>query len=463
MIQCPRLTIAGLGGDTGKTAISVGLCRVWHKQGYKVIPFKKGPDYIDMGWLSRGAGHPCYNVDLFLMSKDQVLSSFSLNTRKADIALIEGNRGIYDGMDLEGSVSTAEMAKLLQTPVILIADCTKVTRTVAALVLGCQMFDRELPIKGVILNKLATLRHESIIRQSIERYCHLPVVGAIPKLTDISFPGRHLGLVPPQEHPTAEEAIDKAAIIVAKYLDMEQVWNIAHTTPVINFESEEYAEGVDKEINIGIIRDSAFQFYYPENIDALKRAGARLIEFSALTDNLPPALDALYIGGGFPETHAASLSANEKLRIDIRKAAYEGLPIYAECGGLMYLGEELFWEEKRYPMVGVFPIVVGIGRKPKGHGYTVVEVQKDNPYFTAGEILRGHEFHYSYVMDMAEKTGVYFAFKMNKGEGIMDGKDGLCYKNVLVTYTHLHAFGSKTWADGLIRMARTHKTKELIS
>ena len=190
--------------------------------------------------------------------------------------------------------------------------------------------------------------------------------------------------MPPQEHPTAEEAIDKAAMIVAKYLDMEQVWNIAHTTAVINFSLKNMPK-VEKEINIGIIRDSAFQFYYPENIDALKRAGARLIEFSALTDNLPPSLDALYIGGGFPETHAASLSANEKLRIDIRKAAYEGLPIYAECGGLMYLGEELFWEEKRYPMVGVFPIVVGMGKKPKGHGYTVVEVQKDNPYFTQGK------------------------------------------------------------------------------
>jgi cobyrinic acid a,c-diamide synthase len=462
MIRCPRLTIAGLGGDSGKTAVSVGLCRVWHHRGHKVVPFKKGPDYIDMGWLSRAAGHPCYNVDLFLMSKDQVLSSFSLNTRKADMAVIEGNRGIYDGMDLEGSVSTAEIAKLLQTPVILVVDCTKVTRTVAALVLGCQMFDKELPIKGVILNKLATLRHESVIRQSVERYCNLPVVGSIPRLEDISFPGRHLGLVPPQEHPMAEGAIDKAAMIVARYLDVEQVWNIAQNTPAINFESEEYCGGADKEINIGIIRDSAFQFYYPENIDALKRAGARLTEFSALTDDLPPALDALYIGGGFPETHAASLSANEKLRIDIRTAADEGLPIYAECGGLMYLGEELLWEEKRYPMAGIFPIVVGVSKKPKGHGYTVAEVQTDNPYFRAGEILHGHEFHYSYVMSMAEKDGVYFAFKMNKGEGIMDGRDGLCYKNVLATYTHLHAFGAKTWVDGLVRIAGIHKTRELI-
>jgi cobyrinic acid a,c-diamide synthase len=250
--------------------------------------------------------------------------------------------------------------------------------------------------------------------------------------------------------------------MVAKYLDVEQVWDIAHNAPVIDFDLEEHFESVDKEINIGIVRDPAFQFYYPENIDALKRAGARLMEFSALTDDLPPALDALYIGGGFPETHAASLAANKRLRIGIRKAAAEGLPIYAECGGLMYLGEKLIWEEKEYPMVGVFPIVVGVSKKPKGHGYTIAEVQTDNPYFRKGEILHGHEFHYSYVMSMAEKKGVYFSFKMNKGGGIMDGKDGLCYKNVLATYTHLHAFGSKTWSDGLMRVAEIHKTTEFI-
>lgn len=351
MIQCPRLTIAGLGGDTGKTAVSVGLCRVWQKKGYTVIPFKKGPDYIDMGWLSRGASQPCYNIDLFFMDKTQILSSFSLNTKNADIALIEGNRGLYDGMDLEGSVSTAEIAKLLRSPVILILDCTKVTRTVAALALGCQTLDPEVPIKGVILNRLAGHRHGSITQKSVEKYCNLPVVGAIPKLKNITFPGRHLGLVPPQEHPLAEEAVDKAAEVMAKYLDIEHLWHIAQEAPLLHFIPEEYAEIIKKQVTIGVIRDSAFQFYYPENLDALKRAGANLIEFSALTDDLPPSLNALYIGGGFPETHAKLLSANEKLMQAIKKAAEEGLPIYAECGGLMYLGEELIWEAKSYPMV----------------------------------------------------------------------------------------------------------------
>ncbi len=461
MISCPRLVIAGLGGDTGKTVISVGLCRLWQKQGHKVIPFKKGPDYIDMQWLSRAARHPCFNLDLFLMGKEQVLSSMALNGGNAEIALIEGNRGLYDGMDMEGSVSTAEIAKLLQTPVILAIDCTKVTRTVAALVLGCQMFDRKVPLKGVILNKVAGIRHESIIQKSLEQYCNLRVVGSIPKLRNITFPGRHLGLVPPQEHPLAEEAIENAAGIMKKYLNLKDVWQISNDAPSLRFIPEEYPETGEKELNIGIIHDSAFQFYYQENLDALKRAGARLIEFSALTDTLPPLLDALYIGGGFPETHASSLAANEKLRNAIKDAAEAGLPIYAECGGLMYLSQELLWEGKTYPMVGIFPTVVEVSRKPQGHGYTITEVVESNPYYKTGKILHGHEFHYSFIADMSDQEGISFAFRMKKGAGITQGMDGLVYKNVLATYTHIHALGTKDWVEGVIETAKAHKKKSL--
>jgi len=462
MISCPRLTIAGLGGDAGKTAISVGLCRLWQRRGYRVIPFKKGPDYIDMGWLGKGADHTCYNVDLFLMNRDQILSSFSLNTRDADIALIEGNRGLYDGMDPEGSVSTAEIAKILRTPVVIVVDCTKVTRTLAAMILGCQMLDPKVPVKGVVLNRLAGLRHESVIRESIEKYCNLPVIGAIPRLENIAFPGRHLGLLPHQEHPGAEDAIDKAAEVIAKYLNTEQLRQIALHAPLLESIPEEYPESTETRVSIGVIRDSAFQFYYPENIDALKRAGAELIEFSALADNLPDSLDALYIGGGFPETHAPALSANHGLRQSIKDAAEQGLPIYAECGGLMYLCEKLTWGGKAYPMVGVFPAVIGVSKKPQGHGYTITEVEATNPYLAIGEILRGHEFHYSYVAEMKAKEGVYFAFRMHKGEGIKREKDGLCYKNVLATYTHLHALGTGQWATGIIRAASAYKERKLI-
>jgi cobyrinic acid a,c-diamide synthase len=533
MIRCPSLIVASLGGDTGKTVISAGLCRTWHKKGLKVIPFKKGPDYIDMGWLSLGASHPCYNLDLFLMDKDQALSSFGINTQHADIALIEGNRGLYDGLDAEGSVSTAELAKLLRSPVILIVDCTKVTRTVAALVLGCQKFDSDVPIQGVILNRLASSRQETVIRESTERYCRLPVVGAIPKLADVTFPGRHLGLVPPQEHPKAQNAIDNAAEMVEKYLDMDTLWQIAHHAPPIKISSSAIADirhggkgsklqipphpslipplvrgdtegskGCKKGLRIGVIRDSAFQFYYPENIESLERAGAEIIEFSALTDDLPPSIHALYIGGGFPETHANALSANRRMRQSIRRAAKRGLPIYAECGGLMYLGEKLIWEEKVYPMVGVFPIIIGVSKRPQGHGYSIIEVNTPNPFFKTGLILRGHEFHYSHILNVDEilrltkdnennplsppfskrgkrglfikggkggfekmrqgglteqKDNVYFAFKMKRGRGIVGSIDGLCFKNVLATYTHLHALGSREWVEGIMNRATAYK------
>jgi cobyrinic acid a,c-diamide synthase len=364
-------------------------------------------------------------------------------------------------MDLEGSVSTAELAKLLQSPVVLIVDCTKVTRTVAAMVLGCQTLDPDVAIRGVILNKLAGGRHESIIRKSIEHYCNLSIVGSIPKFKNIAFPGRHLGLVPPQEHSGAEEAINTASHIVEKYLDIEKLWEIAQEAqplpPHPSLPLEGGGQGRGCELRIGVIRDSAFQFYYQENMEALKRTGANLIEFSALTDDLPSALDVLYIGGGFPETHAAALSANEKLRQAIKKAAEDGLPIYAECGGLMYLSDELTWEGRTYPMAGVLPIAIGVSKKPQGHGYTIMEVDAPNPYFKTGQILHGHEFHYSYVLRMVEKDGVHFVFKMKRGQGLINGMDGICYRNVLATYSHMHALGAREWVDGIINAGVSRK------
>jgi cobyrinic acid a,c-diamide synthase len=461
MIKCPRLVIAGLGGDTGKTVISVGLCRFWYTKGYKVTPFKKGPDYIDMEWLNRGAMHPCYNVDLFLMNKKQVLVSFCDNTRDTDVAVIEGNRGLYDGMDMEGSVSTAEVAKLLQSPVILVVDCTKVTRTAAAMVMGCQAMDPEVPIRGVVLNKLAGSRHESTVRKSIEYYCNIPVVGAIPKLKDIQFPGRHLGLVPPQEHPESEEAVQNASEITEKYLDTGQVWAIAQHAPYLDCDTNNMTQSAGEKVKIGVIRDSAFQFYYPENLDALKRAGADLIEFSALKDCLPSSLDALYIGGGFPETHAAALAENAKLIYQIKGVAESGLPIYAECGGLMYLSRTLIWDGKSYPMVDVIPAEISVSKKPQGHGYTIFQVTGTNPFFTTGKIFHGHEFHYSYPLAIDATDQHSFAFTMMKGEGISNGMDGICYKNVLATYTHVHAMGTPEWVQGIICAAIAYKKQNL--
>lgn len=479
MNNYPRLIIAGLRGGSGKTMLSIGLVRALREKGLKVVPFKKGPDYIDAGWLASAAEHSCYNLDPFLVDSDRLLSSFLAHSESSDIAIIEGNRGLFDGMDEDGSYSTAEISKILKSPVILIADCTKVTRTVAAIVLGAQRFDPELMLKGIVLNQIAGSRHESVIRKSIEKYCTIPVLGAIPRLESGEFPERHMGLTPYQEHPDTVRAILFAGNIAKEYLDIEKILDIAreaeplekshNTLPVTRNGLKEkgdesiayHASRVTRHgIKIGVIRDAAFQFYYPENLEELKRYGADLIEISALAASQLPDIDALYIGGGFPETHAIALAGNARFRDSLRNAIEEGLPIYAECGGLMYLGKGLIIEEKTYPMAGVFPLVFSLEKRPQAHGYSIVEVVNENPFFPEGTILRGHEFHYSKPIDSVEEmNGFSYAFKMKRGNGIYGKMDGICYKNVLATYTHLHAFGAKEWIEGILRRATEFKEK----
>lgn len=457
--SCPRIIVAGLSGDSGKTVISVGLIRAWQKKGWKVIPFKKGPDYIDMGWLTLAGNHSCYNLDLFFMEREQILHSFLYHTHEAQLAVIEGNRGIYDGLDLNGSVSTAELAKLLHAPVILVIDCSKVTRTTAAMVLGCKLFDPEVAIKGIILNQVATSRHESIIRRSITQYCNLPILGAVPRRRDVTFPGRHLGLVPPQEHPSAEQTVAMAAEVVEQCLELDKLAQLANDAPPLIIPDRlkrRFSRKRKGQVRIGVIRDSAFQFYYPENLEELARCGATLVEISALRDKELPELDALYIGGGFPETHVEMLSANTTFRNSIREAADLGFPIYAECGGLMYLGEALVLKDKTYPMAGVFPVTFGLQKRPQGHGYTILEVEKSNPFFAVGCTLRGHEFHYSRAINL-RGDHISPVFRVKRGYGFDGKRDGLCYKNVLATYSHIHALGTSEWADALVKQAMAYK------
>ncbi len=469
------MVIAGLKGGSGKTTLSLGLVRALKRKGLKVVPFKKGPDYIDAGWLAAAAEHPCYNLDPFLVGSDRLLSSFMAHAENSDITIIEGNRGLYDGMDAEGTYSTAEVAKLLRSPVILVVDCTKVTRTVAALILGAQRFDPQVVIRGVVLNQIAGSRHESVIRTSIENYCGLPVLGAIPRSDVGEFPERHMGLLPHQEHPDTAKAISFVEEIARRYLDLDGILKIARSVePVSSGQwTKGRGQGEDRQtppdhslstrIRIGAIRDSAFQFYYPENFEELKKCGADIVEISALSERELPDIDALYIGGGFPETHAISLADNIRFRDSLRKAVGEGLPVYAECGGLMYLGEGLLLNERTYPMAGIFPLVFSLEKKTQAHGYSIAEVVKKNPFYPEGTILKGHEFHYSKPHNVVEETnGFSYAFRMKRGQGIQGKRDGICYKNVLATYTHLHAFGAPEWAEGLVRQAAEFKGKKAL-
>ncbi len=454
--QKPRLVIAALRGGAGKTIVSLGLTAAWRlHRGLSVVPFKKGPDYIDSGWLSLAAEKPCYNLDPFLMSSKEMLRSFLLRSSSGDGSVVEGNRGLYDGVDAQGSYSTAELAKLLKAPVVLVIDATKMTRTAAALVLGCQHLDPDLNVAGVILNQVAGKRHEKVLTGAIERSCGVPVLGVIPKVAENVFPERHLGLVPPQESRDAMSSVKFMAEKMCEWLDLDGLWRLAQTADALGCPLPE--ENVSREllptgsVVIGVVKDSAFQFYYPENLEALQQRGAELKEISSLEGKPLPPLDALYIGGGFPETHLEILAGNEIFKASLRERIEEGLPVYAECGGLMLLCSAITHRQQKYPMVGVFPFEVVLEKKPQGHGYTLLECVNRNPFYPEGTFLKGHEFHYSRVV--MHKPSYPFAFKMAKGHGIVEGWDGMCYKKVLASYSHVHAVGNEVWAKAMVQAA----------
>jgi cobyrinic acid a,c-diamide synthase len=420
----------------------------------RVIPFKKGPDYIDAGWLAMATQHPCYNLDPFLMSPNEILSSFVYRSSGGDVSVIEGNRGLYDGVDVEGSCSSAELAKLLRCPVVLVLDATKVTRTAAALVLGCQQLDPDVEIAGVILNQVAGKRHEKVLKGAIEQYCRIPILGVVPRERGNFFPERHMGLIPPQEHNHIQEAVEFAADKMHECLDLESLWQIAQKTKPLGCPMTALTRSREtgNSVVIGIIRDAAFQFYYPENLETLEEEGAVLKEISSFDDSPLPHVDALYIGGGFPETHLEILAENKIFRESLRQNIEAGLPVYAECGGLMFLCRSIRYQGASFPMVGIFPYDVVMETKPQGHGYTLLECTESNPYFAEGTMLKGHEFHYSRIVGY--DSFIPLVFRLRKGYGIMDGRDGFLYRNALACYSHIHAIGNKGWAEAMVRSAR---------
>lgn len=451
------IVVAGLSGGSGKSVVAVGLAAAYAQLGHKVVPFKKGPDYIDAGWLQLAAGKPCYNLDPYLMVPEVIRRSFAQQGAGADIIIVEGNRGLYDGVNVEGAYSTAELSIDLKLPVLLVVDCTKTTRTVAALVLGCQKLDPRVKISGVVLNKLGTARHESIVRQAVEHYTGIPVVGAIRRSRTDYFPQRHLGVTPHQEHNSAEQTPKLLADMAAEFLDLKAIKKIMADTELPGLESSD-VKAHDQKVRIGILKDAAFQFYYPENLEALENEGAELIEINAMTADRLPELDGLYIGGGFPETSARRLSDNTTFRQSVKHAAQSGLPIYAECGGLIYLGESILVEGEEYPLAGVFPVRFGLHKKPQAHGYTELTVRGRNSFYKEGEKIKGHEFRYSTVLSWPGNPSD-LVLEMDRGVGFMEGRDGLVERNVLALYTHIHALSTPQWAGSLVARSFEFKSQ----
>ncbi|MGI9951736.1 cobyrinate a,c-diamide synthase [Moorellaceae bacterium AZ2] len=457
----PRVVLAAPHGRSGKTIVTVGLIAALVKRGLKVQPFKKGPDFIDPSWLSLAAGRPCRNLDLYFVGPAELRRLFVSGCQGADAGIIEGAMGLFDGLDLKGSGSTAEIALALEAPVLLVVDTTRMTRSVAALVRGFQHFDSRVKLSGVILNRVSRPRHEDMLRRAVEEYTGLPVVGALPKDDTYLIPDRHLGLIPAAEREDLHRALEATGAAVERTVDVGRIWDIARATRPLACECVPDKSSPQTSVRLGVIRDRVFHFYYPENLEALIRAGAQLVPVDSLEDSCLPAVDGLYIGGGFPEVFAADLEANVALRRSIRRAAENGLPIYAECGGLMYLARRLYWEGKGYEMVGALPLDVQMEKKPQGHGYTVLEARAGNPFFVPGAHVKGHEFHHSRVVNL-EREKVGFAYRVLRGRGVEDGFDGIIYRQILASYNHLYAPAHPDWAPNFVAIV-TGGVKEALS
>lgn len=461
-----RIFISATHKSSGKTTLSIGLCAALRAQGLQVQAFKKGPDYIDPLWLSAASGRACHNLDFNTMTHAEICDYVSRYSQTADIALIEANKGLYDGMALDGSDSNAALAKLTRSPVVLVVDTRGMTRGIAPLLLGYQAFEPELDIAGVIFNRVGGARHASKLRAAVEHYTDVQVLGAVHNNPALEIEERHLGLMPSNESTLATQQITQIRDLVAAQVDLGALRAIAErATPVISstfpplpLRERGWGEG---RIKIGICQDPAFGFYYPNDLEALQHAGAELVPINTLVDTALPAIDGLFIGGGFPETHMQQLAANTALRAAIRHAIDNGLPTYAECGGLMYLSRSLLWNGQQAPMVGIIPGDAVMHAKPQGRGYVQLQETADMPWAGGdpSRIIQAHEFHYSRLENLTAQGK--FAYRMQRGTGIDGQHDGWLYRNLLASYTHMRDTEQFRWAQRFVEFIRQCKRKSL--
>jgi cobyrinic acid a,c-diamide synthase len=447
-----RLFLSATHKSSGKTMISIGLAAALTRQGLRVQTFKKGPDYIDPMWLGRASGRPCYNLDFNTQTRDEIVSTFARNARNADVALIEGNKGLHDGVDVEGSDSSAALAKVLSAPIVLVVDAFGMARGVAPLVKGYAAFDRRARIAGVILNKVGTERQTAKLRQALERYTDIPVLGAVGRDEGIVVRERHLGLTTPGETARSVAIIEAARDAVVRNVDLDRVRAIASRAPAVRARLARIARPRALDTRIAVARDNAFGFYYEDDFEAFERAGARLVFFDALRDERLPACDGLFIGGGFPETHAAKLAANASMRESIRNEVANGLPTYAECGGLMYLSRSIVWGDERHPMVGAIPADARMHDRPQGRGLVILEETGRAPWRVGSGAFPAHEFHYASLEGLA--AGSEFAYRVRRGEGVDGHHDGVVIGSLIASFSHLRDTESHPWVARFVEFAR---------
>lgn len=461
-VNVPRLMVSASHKSSGKTLVSLGIMHNLVHGGTGVNSFKKGPDYIDPMWHKLVTGRECRNLDPFLMGREECLDSFLRNSDEGSFSLIEGNHGFHDGMDIDGSDSSAGLARLLQTPVLLVVDSRKMNRGAAAIVKGMQSMPPEADIAGVILNQVQGPRQEEKQKKAIERFCHVPVLGAIPKDKELVITERQLGLTAVGETDDATAVIRKAGQRIAECCDLHTIRSLFRRAPSMESgEKKEKKRVAGALLTIGVFRDPSFCFYYPENLEALQDNGARLVFVNALKDTGLPAVDGLYLGGGFPESFFEELSANKGLLKEVNNAVLSGMPLYAECGGLIYLCKSAQYEGKTYPLADVLPFEIGFQQKPVGHGYLDLKSRCDSPWFAKDEKVRAHEFHYS--KPVGSDGQVAYQFDLVRGFGVTGQRDGVLNGNLFASFAHLHAIGNPNWGKKFVALASEYHARKSIT
>lgn len=452
-----HIYISATHRSSGKTTVSIGLCRELRRHGLSVQPFKKGPDYIDPLWLGEATGRDCLNLDFHTMDREEVLDGFTQALAGVDVGLIEGNVGLFDAVDMLGSDSNAALAKLLGAPVILVVDVQGMSRGIAPLLQGYQNFDPDLNIAGVIANKVGGSRHETNLRRAIEHYTDLPLLGVMHRTAEVRISERHLGLMPSNEAEEADKTIERIRSLVAEQLDIPKVVEIAESAPRPTASRTRIEPGVatGDPVKLAIARDDAFGFYYPDDLASLERLGAELKGFSPVRDQDLPDADGLLIGGGFPEFRLRELSENHSMRMAVREFIESGRAVYAECGGLMYLCRNLRWGDRRGAMCGVLDAEVAMHERPQGRGYVRLRETRAFPWPSAhreGREIRAHEFHHSAILN-PDPEWIY-GYEVLRGTGI-DGKhDGVLYKNLVAAYSHLRDVGGNGWTGRFVDHVR---------
>ncbi len=433
--------------SSGKTMLSMGLSAALKARGLTVQTFKKGPDYIDPIWLSLASGKPCHNLDFYTSSSEFIQSQYHYYATQQDVVLVEGNKGLHDGVTVDGSDSNAALAKLLKLPVVLVIDTVGITRGIAPLLCGYQAFDTDVKIAGVILNKVGGDRHAGKLINAIEQYTDIPVLGAIHRDRPLELCERHLGLIPGNEFG------DQAGAFVELW--QHRVNDSVELDKILSLKPEAsqycdlqfYQQPRQIDFRVAIARDSVFGFYYPADLNRFEELGVTLVDFDTIADHkLPDDIDGLFIGGGFPETNLNLISRNTSLLSDIKEKIEHGLPAYAECGGLMYLCRSIQYCGETRPMAGVIAADIAMHDKPQGRGYVDLTPTSHHPW--CGSAVHAHEFHYSSLVNH-DKTFNY-AYQVDRGHGIDGNNDGIMLHNLLASYSHLRYTDACPWVDQFV-------------